>query len=58
MTRAFFSERSMADPRFDEENAALKAQVKTLRECMGLRGMRGVDGAGGGGGAAAVVVLV
>jgi hypothetical protein len=35
------------------ENAALKAQVKTLRECMGLRGMRGVDGDGGGGGGAA-----
>ena len=33
------------------ENAALKAQVKTLKECMGL--MRGVDGGGGGGGAAA-----
>jgi hypothetical protein len=35
------------------ENAALKAQVQTLRECMGLRGMRGVDGDGGGGGGAA-----
>ena len=33
------------------ENAALKAQVKTLKECMGL--MRGVDGGGGGGAAAA-----
>ena len=31
------------------ENAALKAQVQTLRECLGLRGMRGVDGGGGGG---------
>ena len=35
------------------ENAALKAQVKTLRECMGLRGMRGVDGGDGGGASAA-----
>ena len=29
------------------ENAALKAQVETLRECLGLRGRRGIDGGGG-----------